>query len=165
MTRQCHLQAQMQQMAAAGGPGAHAGALAPGMNPLLGMGMGPGGLLSGMHPLANLQNQLQGFALFQVHCLMKCPTDLCALMLGRVHQSFVEMLRFWPAWACIHCDVSGTLFGTSHVLISTIARRPCRAVACLEETGRCPWEDRCRPAASHQIPSRLSCTSSTRCSS
>ena len=62
------LQAQMQQMAAAGGPGAHAGGLAPGMNPLLGMGMGPGALLSGMHPLANLQDQLQGFALFQVRC-------------------------------------------------------------------------------------------------
>jgi hypothetical protein len=36
------------------------------MNPLLNMGMGPGGMLSGMHPLANLQNQLQNFALFQV---------------------------------------------------------------------------------------------------
>ena len=66
MTVNYGMQAQMQQMAAAGGPGAHAGGLAPGMNPLLGMGMGPGGLLSGMHPLANLQNQLQGFALFQV---------------------------------------------------------------------------------------------------
>ena len=38
----------------------------PGMNPLLNMGMGPGGLLSGMHPLANLQNQLQNFAFLQV---------------------------------------------------------------------------------------------------
>ena len=83
MTRQCHLQAQMQQMAAAGGAGAHAGGLAPGMNPLLGMGMGPGGLLSGMHPLANLQNQLQGFALFQVHCQMKCLADLHIFLLGR----------------------------------------------------------------------------------
>ena len=36
------------------------------MNPLLNMGMGPGGLLSGMHPLANLQNQLQNFAFLQV---------------------------------------------------------------------------------------------------
>lgn len=73
----------MQQMAAAGGPGAHAGGLAPGMNPLLGMGMGPGGLLSGMHPLANLQNQLQGFALFQVRCWMKSLDDMHTLMHGR----------------------------------------------------------------------------------
>ena len=41
------------------------------MNPLLNMGMGPAGILSGMHPLANLQNQLQNFALFQV-------SDICA---------------------------------------------------------------------------------------
>lgn len=60
-------QAQMQQMAA-GGSGPHAGALPPGMNPLLNMGMGPG-ILSGMHPLANLQNQLQNFALFQANSI------------------------------------------------------------------------------------------------
>lgn len=65
----------MHHMMSGGAPGGHhpppPGGLPPGFNPMLMPGM-----VHGMHPLANLQMQLQNHALFQVRASMLAPPFL-----------------------------------------------------------------------------------------